>query len=60
MFPPRELFGDENGLIPAPNAHPSNSRVFGFLTKAKAQVTKRRMEEAAANERGMYFAAFLD
>ena len=55
----RELFGDEHGLSPAPNTRQSTSRVYSFLVKAKAQVTKRRTEQTAANEEGIYFAVVL-
>ena len=56
----RELFGDEHGLTPAPNTGPSDSRVLGFLAKAKAQVTKRHMEQATAEEQGTCLAVFSD
>ena len=55
----RELFGDEHGLTP-PNTGPSDSRVLGFLAKVKAQVTKRRMEQATAEEQGTCLAVFSD
>lgn len=49
----RELFGDENGLRPAAVSHRSTPKA-SFLAKAKAQVTKRRMEQGADDGDGMY------